>query len=253
MTKQSSDTTPWQRLKPNEQTMVILFWLTGLAIIMGLFSSLENGTRNWRNLVSNLSTELLGASFTFVIFNYVTDKRDKENLRDSLIRNMRSYDNGFALRASEELRAFKWLTDGSLNEKVLYLANLEGANLWRASLISTDLGEAKLQNSALREAKLNKANLWRANLQNANLYRADLEGADLREANLAGTNLSEANLANAKILKAKFDNTTILPDGSQFKQNIDISRFVNPKHPNFWRSDKMYSPAFQDKLEENKD
>jgi hypothetical protein len=92
---------------------------------------------------------------------------------------MRSTDNGIALRAVNELRANKWLTDTSL-----HLADLNSANL---------------QNANLRYAKLRGVYLWWSNMNSARLYRADLDGADIHSADLTSSDLRESSLKGSKL------------------------------------------------------
>ena len=123
-------------------------------------------------------------------------------------------------------------------------ADLRGADLNGAYLIGADLRGADLNLAHLKLARLNlarltgahliKANLFRANLSGANLIRANLSRADLIEADLRGANLSGANLIRANLRDAKlFD--VILPDGTKWTPETDLSRFTNPDHPDFWQ------------------
>jgi uncharacterized protein YjbI with pentapeptide repeats len=127
-------------------------------------------------------------------------------------------------------------------------ANFEGAILWRASM-----DQAFLRKANLRKANLNRANIQRAQLQggdlrNANLWYAYLSEADLSDANLEGANLSGATLGSNGILisygedketfrlePTKFNENTVLPDGSKWSQDVDMDRFTQRSHPDFWR------------------
>ena len=63
----------------------------------------------------------------------------------------------------------------------------------------------------------------------ADLASADLFGADLMYANLTGADFAE---------------DTRLPDGTHWTPDTDITRFTDPDHPRFWRSDDPESPAY---------
>jgi hypothetical protein len=81
---------------------------------------------------------------------------------------------------------------------------------------------------------------------------ADLLGADMSGANLQETNLKEANLEgtclrNFLLGDAIFSEKTTLPDGSKWTPNIDLMRFVDREHDDFWRSDDPDSPAYWDR------
>jgi uncharacterized protein YjbI with pentapeptide repeats len=184
------------------------------------------------NLSSNLGTELVGIAITVLVIDFLYQRQSFDQLRRQLIRELRSPDNGIALRALEEIKANGWLKNGTLRRSDLAGANLEGCdltgadlqganlsranlkdatmlsiNLKNATLISADLRNAKLGNIKFEESpfaalvfrELGFANLEGANLTHANLEQADLTFANLRGArlyltNLVGTRLSQANL-----------------------------------------------------------
>jgi hypothetical protein len=132
-------------------------------------------------------------------------------------------------------------------------SDLQSASLYGANLTHTQLIGANLQGTTLWYATLQGADLEVAKLQDAKLLFADLKGADLREARLQGATLEGANLENVKLTdrmlrpdcELGFDEQTILPDGSVWTEDVDIKRFTDPAHPEFWRSEDPHSPAFQ--------
>ena len=142
------------------------------------------------------------------------------------------------------------LRDANLQDAYLYGANLQGASLRSANLQNTDLRLANLQEADLRNANLQSTDLRLANLQGATLWDVDLKGAKLEDVNLQGAYLFGANLQNANLADAKLDESTVLPD-DQFSKNsfwasdTDMTRFTDPDHPNFWRSDDPRSPAYR--------
>ncbi|MBI5666720.1 MAG: pentapeptide repeat-containing protein [Chloroflexi bacterium] len=147
---------------------------------------------------------------------------------------MGSPDNSFAIEAVRILTARGWLVDGLLRNAHLSRANLAGANLQKVDLTDAHLGLANLH-----KARLTGANLTRSYLQGANL-----EGATLSGARLAGANLNDANLLGAHLdAETGFDTETILPDCTYWEPGADLSRFTDPKHPQFWRSHNPNSPA----------
>jgi hypothetical protein len=152
------------------------------------------------------------------------------------------------LRSASLQNAHLW--EANLQGADLQSANLQGADLFFAKMQVADLREASLQGTNLRNASLEWANLEGAILRGANLLWADLQFANLQEADLRGVNLERANLSEANlegvILSGnEFSETTTLPDGSKWKPDIDMSRFTNPEHPDFWRSDDPRSPAYR--------
>ena len=116
--------------------------------------------------------------------------------------------------ALEELRAYGWLEDGSLEGLALNSLNLPNSDLFRANLSKTDLS-----NSNFSKARLT----W------ANLVNADLFGA-----NLCGAILDMADLTNSHLTAVEFDRNTVLPDNTKWTPNTDMSRFTNLQHPNYW-------------------
>lgn len=98
---------------------------------------------------------------------------------------------------------------------------------------SIDLVGADLQRALLVFTNLQHATLIGTKLQNAALVGANLQGANLQRAMLQGTNLEGANLENSCFGEAydaaEFDETTILPDGTFWTPETDMTRFTNPK------------------------
>ena len=134
-------------------------------------------------------------------------------------------------------------------------SELQGASLQWADLRGekTILWAAKMQGAKMWEAKMQKADLTVADLRQAEMVRVDLEEANLAGADLRGAHLQGANLKNAELVEttmgrteAKFDETTYyLPDNTLWTPETDMKRFTDPDHPNFWRSDKLKSPAYR--------
>ena len=116
---------------------------------------------------------------------------------------------------------------------------LTGVNLRKANLAGAKL-EGKLLNYAnLRGVEAYGTIFFRANLMNADFKGADLSVADLRKsqldrADLRGATLKSAFLRDATCIGAQFDIDTKLPDGTMWKPDVDLGRFTNPKHSDFW-------------------
>lgn len=137
------------------------------------------------------------------------------------------------------------LLNTELQEVDLKVADLKRANLYRANLQRADLRGTKLQEADLEEANLQGANLDDANLQGAdlsfvNLQGVRLEGAKLRNAVLIGTNLRNtdlmgADLQGAKLRDVTFDEATVLPDQKPWSENVNMEKFTDPEHPEFWQ------------------
>ncbi|MBZ0282133.1 MAG: pentapeptide repeat-containing protein [Anaerolineae bacterium] len=182
----------------------------------------------WSNWIQGLSTELVGAAIATLLIGVVVGTVQKneadEVLKRQLIAQMGSPNNDFAIEAVRQLRSLGWIENGFLQGAALWNANLEGA--------------------VLQLANLQGADLLFANLQDAFLSGANLESVVLQDANLRGAYLWNANLQGAKLYYAKFNESTILPDGTNWTPETDMSRFTDPNHPQFWRSDDPESPAY---------
>jgi hypothetical protein len=101
-----------------------------------------------------------------------------------------------------------------LRKENLMGANLRGANLQESNLEGVDLGGANLEGANLRDARLDAVNLVGANLQGANLEGVDLRGA-------------------------------CLPDGTNWTEDTDVTRFTNPDHPDFWENKEEKVPKLE--------
>jgi hypothetical protein len=239
----------------------ILFTLAGLMVIIyGYLEEVGIDGLNWRTFVidlyANLGVELCSIGITVLVIDRLNrHAADREQLEE-FTWQMRSHSYERMIGAVEGLRFKGWLHDGSL--RGIYLA--------RTKLNKTPLEEASLQNACLIGANLHEAGLCYANLQEACLVGANLQHTDLEGANLQGAYLNKVSkellesfdyptpqekrslqefvseLENKQVL---FDENTTLPDGSKWAPEADMTRFTNPYHPKFWRSDDPLSPAYK--------
>lgn len=140
------------------------------------------------------------------------------------------------------------LQGADLRESILNHAQLIEADLSGADLSGARLERAFLSGAVLRLAKLHGtriiASLWGVDLENADLRGADLQGCELFRTNLRGANLQGVLFAEARI-----NQETTLPDGTAWTPRLDIRRFTDPSHPDFWRSDDPDSPAYRRAIE----
>jgi uncharacterized protein YjbI with pentapeptide repeats len=242
---------------------IVLLTLAFITSVIGY--AIEHGQEGFSleqfisDYYANVSTELTSIAITVLIIDTLNRRREQRleerREREQLTRQLGSSINEVALRAAEELRARDWLTDGSLQESDLRIANLEDAKLWKADLQGVNLQWAKLKKANLNGSLLVGANLTQANLQaaklggadlrganlfEAKLYRVNFSGAYLREANLEGAHLEGArlegaDLRNANITSVYMDELTVLPDGSNWSPETDLRRFTDSSHADFWR------------------
>lgn len=194
----------------------------------------------FRDFYANLSTELGSIAVTILVLDALYRRRDQlieeQRDKDRLVRQMGNRDNTLALRAVEELRVHGWLEDGTLEGVHIVWANLQNADLDKADLHSADLWLTNMQ----------QARLYKANLQGTLMQAVDLGEANLDGANLASANLNESNLLNARLSeRTLFTRDTVLPDCTFWTPGVDLRRFTNPLHPDFWRSKNRRSPAYQ--------
>lgn len=174
----------------------------------------------------SVGPELAGIAIGVVSIDLLNERRQREEHKRQLIRELASPHNEIAVTAARELREEGWLTKGAeLRERNLSGANLAGCNL----------SEAKLEEVNLQGADLGGANLYRATLRRAmlesidrHLYhemywelasldgitpigmsRTDLGAADLRQADLRDTNMNSANFYLADLRGANLEGATL--------------------------------------------
>jgi len=238
--------------------------LLALALLMGIIGYADQHPEGFTlsgflgDFYANVSAELASIAITVLIIDSLNRRREakaeERRERDQLIRQLGSTVNAVAKQASEELRARGWLTDGTLQECDLRVANLEDARLWKADLQGVNLQWAKLNKANLNGAVLVGANLTQAkmtaaklggtdlrgaNLTEARLYRAHFNGANLREADLTGAFLQGArfegaDLRGAKLDACQMDEMTVCPDAAIWTPETDLARFTDPSHTAFW-------------------
>ncbi len=153
-----------------------------------------------------------------------------------------------------ELR-FANLAGADMTESVLRMEDLSSVNMEGADLHKADLSNATLTNANLRDTNLRNAKMEYTDVSGATLFNADMDAVDLRNsklndavltgANLVGADLRGANLNGADLkgaililqvrdllrrdpTEAVFDETTILPDGSNWTADTDMTEFTGP-------------------------
>lgn len=223
-----------------------LFFLAG--ILVGLFFTplILQLQADGMSFLQNVAPEVVGIVVTVGLIERFQRHHDMQERRIELILQMGSPDNGFAVEAVRILRHKGWLegkhglqgadlVGANLRGAILYKANLQGAKLYQANLQGARLAAANLQQAKMHDTHLKMAILFDAYLQGADLRFADLQQARLSGANLQGANLHYANLEGAFLQETQLNGNTILPDGSRWMPDTDLTRFTDPKHPNFWR------------------
>lgn len=217
-----------------------LLILAALVLILGVLDQPKGVTlaqvieRTFRDFYSNVATELASIAVTVLIIDRLNQRRAEERECANLILQLGSPDHSFAIEALRMLQARGWLEKGALNGAQLNRAHLIGAHLHNLSLVGAHLAFANLQ----------KALLTGSDLSHASLQGTNLEGACLRGATLYSTNFNEANLTHARFDDStRFDGETILPDCTYWKPGVDMRRFTDPEHHDFWHPRGLNSRA----------
>lgn len=158
-------------------------------------------------LHADVAPELIGIGITLILIDWAVERRQRENRKGQLVRQLGSRHADVAEMARLELEHEGWLYDGTLRGAPLRGANLEGADLRRADLTRAALTKAilikaKLVGTNLTGAKLRNAKLIEARMQNAILAQANLTGAKVNQADLTDANLTAANLRGADLSTA---------------------------------------------------
>lgn len=217
-------------------TVGAVFLAFGLGVVLGGYlmtvaASEQSLFTFIKETYSNFGIEMVSIALTVIVIDRLNRRRDEQReereLKAQLLRDVRSKVADVAVNAVHQMQERGWLKGKA---SLLRGAHLIGANLNGVQLTS---------------ANLNSAHLFGANLSGAHLSGANLSDADLRVANLHGSHLFGANLSGAFLSNGSFDETTTLPDGKKWTPGDDLSRFTNPAHPNFWRSDILGTPAYR--------
>lgn len=191
--------------------------LVGIGIAIGAFIFAADSFGYSMNVYMNVLSVLVTVFVIDLLNRRRDERRDLRQLQEQLVRDAASMSNEVAKNAIHQIASRGWLRrENSL---------LKGANL--------------------RYANLQGADLFRANLQDAKLRHANLQGARLTGANLQGADLGYANLQGVRLADAELNESTVLPDNTLWTPYTDMTRFTDPNHPNFWRSDNPKSPAYR--------
>lgn len=234
----------------------ILILLLILAVITGLASFLLNRLEWVSSWMLNISSELIGAVITYILFELIIGRAEKKN-----------EDERHKIEAQLQLRT-RLLKAHSFEEKQLILDEINalgvmrGANLMYSNLSGlfmsgldmqgvdlswSDLSGANLSNTNLEGANLTNTNLRGAILIGANFKSAVLAGADLQNATIVGANLDFAILRQAKFQFSNLEKSsflgsitdeavanehTLMPDGQHFVVPGDWSRYTHANRNN---------------------
>lgn len=190
------------------QCTVIAFGLGSVYIVSRI------DTNHW---LYDFRGEIIGIAFTVLVLDRISHIRSRQEFKASIIQQLGSRSNEFALDAARIASSEHWLTDGSLRCINLSEANLKNAVLFNADLRGADLMVADLSEARLVKANLQAACLWGAKLQKASLRFAQLQGANLCEADLRDALLDNADLTGALFQHARYSFYTRWPKDFDYK------------------------------------
>jgi uncharacterized protein YjbI with pentapeptide repeats len=163
-----------------------------------------------KDFYANAATSILCISLAVLLIDRLNERRDALQDKQRLIREMGSGDLATAGRATKEVGAKGWLSDGSLIAADLSGANLKAVRLSHSQLSRADLSRSVLQDAELQYTDLSGVHLRSARAEGCNLKGAVLIGANLRSAGLSGSTLDEVDLSGGgEFLKAEFANASI--------------------------------------------
>lgn len=235
----------------------LILGLVGIGIGVWAYRTAHPGEFHWeifaQDYGANISTTLVGFTLAVLIIDALNEGRAARKYKQDIIRQLGSPVNDAAIEALRLAKVEGWDKNGALRGAYLPSANLQGADLSMADLQGAHLLNANLQRANLVMANLRGAYLVRSNLQGADLGMANLQSASMGVSKLQGVNFIEANLKWVDLSHSRrpggeqFDDNTMLPDGTKWVPNADMARFTFPDHPNFWRSDDQFSPAYRGK------
>lgn len=138
------------------------------------------------------------------------------------------------------------LEGANLSGARIWQVNFEGGNFRQANFTNTVINETNFTRSILQDSAFIGAVITDTNFSNTELWHVDFSGTQFVSVNFDGAQFWEADLEGAQFAgNTVFSPTTILPDGTNWSELNPIDRFTNRQHPNFWRSDKVWSPAYE--------
>lgn len=106
------------------------------------------------------------------------------------------------------------MVDVNLTDAILDKANLAGVFLYGI-----------LKGASFRQTNLQKAQLG-GDLQGVSFEDANLQEATLFDANLDGVDFTKATIRGLRLENAVFNENTKLPDGTFWRHNADLLRFI---------------------------
>ena len=261
----------WKEIRDIHKRYKLFYVVMGISVALGV--GIWIGTAVFaedpRGYAMNLVTEGFGVAVSVLITVGILDrlsdnrdtKRQYEDRINELVRRAGSRVSQTAVSAVEELNRLNLLIgeNGRLKGEDLSNADLRGQlNLHEINLEAANLGHAKFKDSIMTSANLKSAHLMWSELRGVVLDRADLRCANLTYARLYDVRLGGADLRGAYMIDAKLEDTrfryfnmyepgkspsflievppAVLPDGTEFNDEVDMDKFTNTNHPQFGKT-----------------
>lgn len=137
-------------------------------------------------------------------------KQEKlEELKEDIVRRMRSSIPGIAARASEEIQENGFRKYSLLKKNGFTGANWSGVRLLAENLEEIDLEFAKITNADLRWCNFSGGSLMRSSFKNSDLTDAKFTNADVSEVNFENTHLDGVDFSGAYMEGASLKGATI--------------------------------------------
>ena len=140
------------------------------------------------------------------------DNVNDEDIEDTIM----SYDN----------LSFRDFSGVDMKGAELCERDLTYTNLWGADLSFATLAHSDLSGADLTETDLTNAEMHDAILMDCVLIGAILKQTNLSNSNFAGADMTAATLSGAILTNARFDLRTVLPNGTNWTPNTDLSLFT---------------------------
>lgn len=199
----------WYR-QPTDPVRMAAYAALGLSVLIGIvgyFNLLPLPQKLIDDFYANGAAELASIAITVLIIDRLGEwraqQRDNAQEKRTLVEQLSSPSNQFALEALRIIRARRWMRDGTLR---------------KVDLVAADLSNGHLYGANLSGARLYRTRLEKANLRRANLTYCDMREAIMRQTNLTRANLYGADLAAADLKFAIYDYETNWPKHFDFKR-----------------------------------
>lgn len=224
-------------LRTHIVTLIGLFLLWfGIEFWLPCWDFCLNYPAGLRAFQEAMAAEFVGIGMSVLLINWAVGIRQEEvhkkNLKESLIRDLRSRSHVHAVRAIDELRYRGWFREVALDYS-LALLELEGVRFVGAALdgisfVGSNLRRANFNGATAVEIDLRSAKLEKATFFNTNLQGADFSNARLSNALFLGADLT--GVSTLSLVQLKSVNSfagSIMPDG--VKLRTDGVKLGDPK------------------------